>query len=304
MTTRRHSLLLTLVLAAAGPASAQDTPPTAYPITVRDGLGRTVTVAKRPERIVSLAPAITETLFAVGAGPRVVAVTQTDSYPPEVKNLPTVGGFTPKTLSIEAVLARRPDVVFVTLGVQEPLVDAFAKFGLTVIAHDPATFEATADAIEQVGFVTDCGAKAKAVAGDFRKRVAAVRERAAKRAGGPRPRVLYVLWDDPLLTAGPDTFVGRMVVEAGGVNVFADAKQHYPRVSDEAVVARDADLIVSPDHGNVGLPGRLAGRPGWAALTAVKAGRVRTVSEDLVNRAGPRLVDGLEAVEKLIADVK
>src|SRR4029079_8015983 len=83
----------------------------AFPVTVTDGLGRTVTVPRKPERIVSLAPAMTETLFAVGAGPRVVAVTTSDSYPPEVKQLPTVGGFAPKTISTESVLALKPDLV-------------------------------------------------------------------------------------------------------------------------------------------------------------------------------------------------
>ena len=303
----RTRVCLFLAIAVGCSRTADTPPPTTdvgpvYPLTVADGLGRTVTIPRRPERIVSLAPAMTETLFAVGAGPRVVAVTTADSYPPEVKQLPTVGGFTPKTLSTEAVLAQRPDLVVLTGGIQKPLAEPLEKMGLTVLAFEPKTLEATADMIEQVGRVTDCDARAAEVTADFRRRLAAVRERSA--AATSRPKVLYVLWDDPLQTAGPGTFVGRMIAEAGGENVFGDAAQQYPRVSDEVVLQRQPDLIITPDHGNVGLPTRLATRPPWQQLRAVREKRIHTVSEDLVNRAGPRLIDGLEAVEKLVREAR
>src|SRR5262249_59362836 len=106
-----------------------------------DDLGRTVTVSRPPRRIVSLAPGITETLFAVGAGPRLVAVTTTDTHPPEVKRLPTVGGFAPETISLEALLARKPDLVIAGGRFQQPVVEALARLGVAAVVIDPGSLD-------------------------------------------------------------------------------------------------------------------------------------------------------------------
>jgi iron complex transport system substrate-binding protein len=116
--------------------------------------------------------------------------------------------------------------------------------------------------------------------------------------------VFYVLWDEPLQTAGPGTFVGQMITEAGGMNIFADSAQQYPAVSDEAVLARNPNLVLAPDHGGANLRDRLFGRPGWKELAAVKAGRVVTVPEDVLHRQGPRLIEGLERIADLLGSDK
>ncbi|MCZ2341827.1 MAG: cobalamin-binding protein [Bacteroidales bacterium] len=273
-----------------------------YPLTITDGLGHRITVSHKPERIVSLSPTHTETLFALGVGPKIVAVTTVDSYPPEVAHLPKAGGFAPNTISAETILGVRPDVVFIAGLIQEPLVASLSQVGLTVIAHEPRDFEEAALMFEQVGDIVGVPEAGRRLATDFRARVDAVRSRTQRVPESQRPRVFYALWDDPLQTTSSATFVGRMIATAGGVNIFADSPQHYPRISDETVLDRKPDLIISPDHGNVGLPGRLAQRPGWSHLVAVKNGQVFTVPEDLVNRSGPRLVDGLERIERIIRD--
>jgi iron complex transport system substrate-binding protein len=271
-----------------------------YPLTLADDLGRTVTLPRRPERIVSIAPGQTETLFAVGAGPRVVAVTTVDTYPPEVKGLPKVGGFGPKTINLEAILAQRPDLVLTTGRLHQQTVEALERLGVVAFAREPSSFEEVAASIETVGRLTDCEAKANGVAADFRRRLAAARERTAA-LRSDAPTVLYVVSDEPLMVAGPRTFVGQLLELAGGRNVFADLAQQYPRVSDEAVLRRDPAVILAPDHGVSGIAARLRRRPGWDRLRAVRSGRVHTVHEDLVSRPGPRLVEGLEAVEKVLA---
>jgi iron complex transport system substrate-binding protein len=271
----------------------------AFPITIRDDLGRTVTVS-RPSRIVSLAPGITETLFAVGAGPRLVAVTTTDTYPPEVKQLPTVGGFAPETISLETLLAQKPDLVIAGGRFQQPIVESVAKLGIPAVVIDPDTVDRVEEAIVLIGRLTGQEAKSTTVVADFRRRREAVRRRAAAIRPADRLRVLYVLWDEPLQTAGPGTFVGQMITEAGGVNVFADATQQYPTVSDEAVLARNPTLVLAPDHGGAKLRDRLFGRPGWKELAAVKEGKIVTVLEDLLHRPGPRLIDGLERIAALL----
>jgi iron complex transport system substrate-binding protein len=300
-------IAVALLLLAAGctrPAGAPDPaetrPDAPFPVTVRDDLGRDVTVARWPARIVSLAPALTETVFAIGAGSRLVAVTTTESYPPEVKQLPAVGGFAPETISLETILAQKPDLVLAGGRFQRPVVEAVARLGIAAVVIDPSSLSDVEKAIILVGRLTGQEAQAAAVAADFRRRREAVRRRAATLPPADRRRVLYVLWDEPLQTAGPDTFVGQMIAEAGGENVFGDVAVQYPSVSDEAVLARDPDLILAPDHGGASLRDRLVRRPGWDRLAAVKAGRIQAVPEDLLNRPGPRIIDGLERIAALL----
>jgi iron complex transport system substrate-binding protein len=268
-------------------------------LTVTDDMGRKVTLRKRPARIISLAPSITETLFAVGAGPQLAAVTSTDTYPPEVKRLPTVGGFAPETISTEAILARKPDLVLAGGQFQRPIVESMDKLGIPALVIDPTSLDAVEEAISRIGRLTGHEAKAGAVAADFRRRRRAVR-RAALAKDAARVRVLYVFWDEPLETAGSGTFVGQMIAEAGGVNIFADLDQDYPQVSDEAVLARNPECILAPNRGGATFAARLSHRPGWNRLAAVKATRISTVPEELLHRPGPRLIDGLEKIAALL----
>ncbi len=304
----RHWIVVVALAVAAGcgraePVAKVGSTGTTSPspsLTLTDSLGRRVTIARRPERIVSLAPALTETLFAVGAGPRVVAVTTADTHPADVKALPTVGGFSPKTLSVEAVVGQKPDLVVSTGRLQQSAVESLEGLGVTVLALDADTIEEVAANIRLVGRATGTEAEAGRIADDMLRRAEAVRKRPAADPAGKRPRVVYFLWDEPLKAGGPGTFIGQMIVDAGGENLFADADQKYPQVSDEVVLVRDPDLILTSDHGNIGLPARLARRPGWAALKAVRAGKVVALDEELVARPGPRLIDGLEAVSEAI----
>jgi iron complex transport system substrate-binding protein len=299
--------LFLLLLAGCGAPPADETPAAAvdgapFPVAFTDTLGRAVRVDRRPGRIVSLAPAVTETLFALGAGPRVVAVTTMDNYPPEVRRLPKVGGFSPETISTEGILAAKPDLVLAGGRFQEPIVRALAKLGVTAAVIDPSTLEAVQEAITQVGLATGQRDEAAALLADFRRRLDAVRRRTAAVPAADRPKVLYVLWDDPLQTAGPGTFVGQMISLAGGVHLLKDSQHAYPRLSDEAVLAWDPDLILAPDHGADGLPDRLRRRPGWGRLKAVRQGRIVTVPQDLVHRPGPRLVAGVAAIEAILRE--
>ncbi len=259
-----------------------------------------VAASARPERIVSTAPAMTEILFAIGAGPRVVGVTTQDDFPPEVVGITTVGGFSPKLLKLEVVLGLRPDLVVSAGGFMQPTVDALAKTGVPVYAAEPATFAALAQTIRDLGTLTDCAARADEVAARLLDRVQAVARRAETRSG-PKPGVLVVLDADRLIVAGPGTFLGQMVTLAGGTNALAGtpvAAIDYPPISDELVLRAQPTFVLVP--GGAGAAEALAKRPGWHTLDAVRAGRVRPVPESLVSRPGPRLVDGLEAVEAVL----
>ena len=156
-------------------------------LTLTDSLGREVVIAGRPERIVSLSPALTETLFAVGAGPRVVAVTTADTHPPEAKALPTVGGFSPKTLSIEAVVGQRPDLVLGNGRIQRAVVESLEGLGVTVLALDAETIEEVAANIRLVGRATGNEPEAGRIADDMLRRAGVVRGLSAADPAGSAP---------------------------------------------------------------------------------------------------------------------
>lgn len=261
---------------------------------VTDDLGRVVRLSKPPERIISLSPAATEILFAIGAGPKVVAGTEYDTYPEDAKKLPRIGGFTPQSINIEAILSHKPDLV--VAAPQKDVIAALEKFGIPVVALEPKEVNDVWKNIELLGNLTDCGTKAKELNAGLRKRWSATT--ASKT---PRPRV-FVLVDEPNFTCGSGTFLDEIVTTAGGTNLFGDTNG-WSKVSDEQVLARNPEVILCFNHAGLAgadLPERLKKRPGWDKLKAVQNGKVYSVEADLLTRPGPRLVDGLEAVEKLL----
>jgi iron complex transport system substrate-binding protein len=279
-----------------------------WPVEVVDSLGRKVTVARLPERIVSLAPSNTEILFAVGAGRQVIGRTSYDNYPPEARSTASIGGMTPKSINLEAVMALRPDLVLATSGVQEPIIGSLERLKLVVVALDATDFAGVARNIRLVGRLTGNTASADRLAAGFLDRVAAVGRRVASRRS-PRPKVLYLLREDPLMTAGPATFIGQMIEAAGGSNVFGDVTTRFPRPGEEEILARAPEVILST-YGDMSSGGpddearreRIRSRPGWAQIPAVRDNRIAFLNEDLINRPGPRLVEALEAVA-LVLDV-
>jgi iron complex transport system substrate-binding protein len=280
--------------------------PESWPVEVLDSLGRKVTVARLAERIVSLAPSNTEILHAIGAGRQVIGGTTFDNYPPEARSHTSIGGMTPKSINLEAITALRPDLVLATGGVQEPVIAPLERLGLTVVALDAPDFASVVRNIRTVGRLTGHAADAEQLATGFLDRVAAVGRRVAARKS-PRPRVLYLLYEDPLMTAGPATFIGQMIEAAGGTNVFGDVTARYPRPSEEEILARAPEVILCT-HGPMNKGGQsdearrqsIRARAGWDRIPAVRENRIEFLEEDLVTRPGPRLVEGLEAVAKIL----
>jgi len=289
---------------AQSAATAQPAKTTAsaagYPVALKDDLGREVKIAARPARIVSLAPSITEILFAVGAGPQVVGVTSYCNYPPEAKQgREIVGGFSAKSLSVEKIIALRPDLVFAAGATHKLVTDALEAAGVLVFNVDPKDFAGIYADITAAGALTGNMPQAEDVVANMKVRVAKVSETVAAIPQDQRVKVFYEVWDEPLMTAGPTTFIGQVIEIAGGVNIFADVKEQYPTVSSEAVIARSPDVILGPSsHGDGLTAEKIAARPGWQELAAVKAGRIVIVDGDIISRAGPRLADALEAVAR------
>jgi iron complex transport system substrate-binding protein len=299
-----------LVMAACAPQASPPptqalvtTPgPASFPLAVTDDLGRHVTIASAPKRIVSLAPSNTEILFAVGAGDQVVGLTKYCSYPPEASAGRTViGGFTANSVSVEKILALQPDLVVAAGSSHRSVIEALEQAHVTILALDAQNLDGIYKNILLAGQVTGHTSQAGKLVDDMKRRVAAVSAKVQTIPAGERPKVFYEVWDEPLMTAGPATFIHQVIELAGGSNIFADAAEEYPRVSPEVVIERNPDVILGPSsHGDALVASKIAARPGWRPIRAVRQGRVAIVDGDLISRAGPRIVDALESVAKLL----
>jgi len=255
-----------------------------------------------PQRIVSLAPSNTERLFAVGAWATVVGVTTADTYPPEVAALPKVGGFVPKSISIETIVSLKPDLVLAAGALQRPAIEALERLGIPVVAiEDPKNFDEVYAAITLVGRLTGHEPEASQVVQAMQTRLARVQQAVAFLPQDKRVTVFYEVYDEPLMTAGPSTIIGQMVEMAGGVNIFADLQGRYPQVSSEEVVKRNPDCILGLKGHKLALtPTQIQQRPGWQHITAVQRQCIHLLDDDAVARSGPRLGEALETIAKAL----
>jgi len=259
-----------------------------YPLMVTDDLGRNVTITKEPQRIISTAPSNTEVLFALGLGDRVVGVTEYCNYPPEAMEKEKIGGFS--TVSIEKVVALNPDIVFASDKTGEENIEKLENFGIAVVVLHPKDIEDALKNIELVGKITGAEENASKLVADMEER-----STVEEKIGGVKPKVLYVVWHDPLMSAGRDTFADDLITRAGGVNI-ADF-EGYKVISLEAVIKENPDVIIaSMGHGDARNKTLeyVRGEQRLGITTAVKKDRVYGIDTDLTGRAGPRIVDALE----------
>lgn len=252
-----------------------------------------------PRRIVSLAPSVTEMLFAVGAGDQVVGVTRFCDHPPPARRLPKVGGITPLTIDLESIVRLRPELVLSSGDGQEPVLAGLARLGIPGRVLPAASLAEVLDRLEEVGRLTGHADRARRLRGELERRVERVRRSVARRSSASRPRVFFMLWDRPLTTTGR-SFVSELIELAGGDNVFGDLSLAFPEVSEEAVIARDPQVILVPDHDRLDFEA-LRRRPGWELISAVRSGRIHRIPGDAISRPGPRLVDALEVLARLLA---
>ena len=272
-------------------------PGIAQALTVVDHTGRAVTLTAAPRRIVSLVPGVTEILFAIGAQDALVGVTDFCDYPAEARRKARVGDMLAPNL--ETLVSLRPDVVVATRsGNREETFDQLKRLGLPVyLVDEPPSIADVLQLVGGLGRLTGRRDAAAAVAAGLERRITAVRERVA---GRPHPRVLYVLWPEPLIVPGREAIVSELIQLAGGQSLTAGDADAWPRYSLEAAVAKSPEVILLANHGAG--TGAIA-MDQWRGLTelpAVKAGRLRSVDGDLLHRYGPRVVDGLEQLARAI----
>ena len=303
-------LLIATLLAgctAAPLAVATEPPATAIPTaslipstSFTDGLNRTITLSAPARRVVSLAPANTEILFAVGAGAQVVGRDETSDYPPEALPLPTIGGYS--GFNLEAIVALHPDLVLAG-GINTPeLVASLEQLGLTVyFLPNPGTLEEMYANLETVARLTGHESETSTLVESLKKRVAAVDEKILPLSYAPT--VYYELDATDAtkpFTAGPGSFVDLLISRAGGINIGAGLQGQWAQISLEQLVVANPAIIILGDSAYGETPEKVAQRPGWGTLSAIQNGQVFPFDDNLVSRPGPRLVDGLEAMAKLL----
>jgi len=298
--------IIALVVAVYSYSSLQREPDKFEGGDLVDDLGYSLTLTSPPERIVSLAPSNTEILFAVGAGDNVVGVTDFCNYPYdfaawiEAGNISSIGNY--YSPSVEPIVALDPDLVLATTGSLEA-TETLRDLGYNVLVIEPKNLTFVLRDILLMGRATNNNDKAVALESEIKQRIDAVANQAA--AATTKPKVYHEIWNEPLMSAGPETFVNELITLAGGENIFMDAETSWPIVSSETIIEKNPDVMVFPDmymgRGNFyETMEAVASRPGWDTINAIKNNTIYEINADIISRSGPRLADALEELAKMI----
>jgi iron complex transport system substrate-binding protein len=280
----------------AGQASATHVPLLAgHELT--DEVGRRVKIPQEVDRVVSLAPNLTEIVFALGDGNHLAGDTDFCDYPAEALQKPHVGG--PVNPNLEEIVSLMPDLVLATKSInRRETVSALDRIGLPVYVTDPHSVEEMIASVEHLGSALGAEKSAAMLAEDLRGRLADLDRRLAGAA--PR-RVLFVVWTDPLISVGRDTFIADALRRAGGRSVV-ETKAEWPHVSLEEIVRLQPEVLVfaSAHAGDTQRDiDALRTRPGWKNLSAMQHGNVVVIS-DAINRPAPRMVDAIERLARAL----
>jgi len=283
---RLHAASVVCAL-AAGLSSAQ--------ITVTDDLFRTVTISRPAQRVVSLAPSITESLFAIGPGQQIAGVTAYCNYPLEARSKPRVGGMT--TPSIESVVALHPDLVL--LSMEGNLRDDFSRITdlkIPVVVTNPRTLKDIYRSLMMLGQLTGKSDSASHFIAALQNREQTI----VRKAGTVPVRTLLFVSLQPLIAAGARTFIDELVQRAGGTNLASQTGLTYPTLSREAVIAYNPDVLFVMSDVVSTTDAITTLYPEWSRLTAVRTGRVHRIDADMISRPGPRAVDGLQLLSSFL----
>ncbi len=284
MRTPLHLLLLPLLLGSLAYGTR----------TVRDELGRDVRLPDQAHRLVCLAPSITDTVYGLGHGNDIVGVTDYTKYPPEAKQKPSVGGVI--NPSIEKLVDLRPDLVLAIGDLNSlDLIRAIEKLGLAVFVINPHGVEGIYQSIEKVGSAIGAQREASDLVLRLRTREAAVRKRVAAKK---TPAVFFLLWPDPLITAGRGAFVTELINIAGAKSITEDLPSEWPQFSFESVLTRKPEYLLLIEGSQVTLDG-LRHQAGWKNLEAVQKGNI-FYTDERIEYPSPVAIDALEDLAKQI----
>ncbi len=265
--------------------------------TFKDSLGREVTLKGEPQRIVTLAPSITEILYFLGLGDRVVGVTQFSYYPPEAKLKPRVGSYI--DLNVEKIISLAPDLVIGTADGNQPgVVDLLEQAGIAIFIVNPRNIRQAIDTIATLGRLCGIPKRANALSKQLSQRVDHIIDQTRSKR---KPLVFLQINLKPIMTINKDTFLHDLIQLAGGLNMTEDEPITYPRISLEEVIRKKPEVIIisSMERGGRFEAARVEWLK-WTSIPAVKDGRVHLIDSDLIDRPSPRIIEGLEAMARFI----
>ena len=263
-----------------------------------DSRGKEIILERKPQRIISLAPANTEILFALGLDEEIVGITDYCNYPPEkVVKIEKIGGFS--TPNIEKIVSLNPDIVFGTSGVQKQAVQRLEELGVKVYVLEAETMENLLAEIEKVGRLTGKSQEARQLIESLEKRINVIKTKTANLSDDQKPKVFLEIWYDPIWTAPDRTLIYQVIELAGGrhaITIKGDWNQ-TTIVDPESVVEANPDVILLAFEGSPELIYKL---PGWSNVSAVKNKQVFQINGDIISRTGPRIVDAMEQIAKIL----
>jgi len=295
--------MIACVLSGCGGSDKKATRRSAEVFT--DAMQRQVTVPRPLKRVVSMAPNVTEMLFAIGLDDEIIGVTDFCDYPDAAREKPKIGGY--YNPSIEMILSLAPDLIIATPdGYSKERIERLDQSGISVFLVNPQKIDEVLETMLTLGRITGKDDMARRVVEDLRARVEAVREKVSSIPVEKRPKVFYEIGHDPLITAGPGNFVDSLISAAGGINIAGDAPTDWPRYSIEAVIMKAPDVIITAPHVASGEDTTTdADTSVWQkykTIPAARNGRIYPVNPNILLRSGPRIVDGLEELHRLFAE--
>ncbi|KXG78923.1 ABC transporter substrate-binding protein [Thermotalea metallivorans] len=314
MTRYRTFLLWTIFLLvfalAAGCATKKEslkneegkgTKSSTYPLEFTDGAGNVVVIAKKPERIISLAPSHTEILYGLGLGDKIVGVTQYCDYPKEALDKPKVGDSF--TVNVERLLELQPDMVIQYWGMDDSLKKQLEEAGIVLLTFAPQSIEQVKNAIMQIGVATDAEEGARRLVDGMEQKEKEIAEKIdGLPKDQPKPKVFYEIeYSSALWTAGKGSFIDELIRLSGGENIASDAAGAYAQYSMEALIEKDPEIYITNTF-NMNLAGAMdiQKRPGFQNITAVRNNRIEILDGNILSRPSQRVVEALELMAKAI----
>ena len=248
-----------------------------------------------PQRIVSLSPASTEILFAVGAENQIAAVSDFSDYPPQAQNLPKVGGFDGKTLSLEKILSFNPDFVYLTNVMHNHLIPHFESLNIDYYLSDANSFEQVKNEILQIAKITGHPSTGENLVKEIDS---AINKINSQNQLLQKPTVYWEVWNSPFMSVGNSSFINDLIKTAGGINIFQEIAQAYPTVSEETIVAKNPQIIIIPQNSGITVDS-VKNRKGWSQIDAVKNDKIFIVDDNLLTRSGARIGESAEYLANL-----
>ena len=272
-------------------------PSMSYAFIFTDDIGRNIEISKRPERIISLAPSITEILFYLNLGERVVGVTDFCNYPEEAKKKTSIGWII--SPNVEKIISLKPDLVFVTEeGNKSDIVDILSSVNIKVYVMNPHRLEDILQEIISIGKVTGQEDIARERVDSLTSRIAEIKKMGDSNS---RVRTLYLASAEPIISVGPGSFIHDIIEVSGGENVVSKSLSRYPRIEMEEIIIKNPEVIIAPPD-IIETVRSWKGR--WDGISAIKNNRICPIDPDIISRPGPRIIQGLEQMYRCIHEVQ